>query len=243
MAREEPPEPDGRDPRGRIFFYRSLFATVLVLLFATAFLVYLWAMEQIAKQAAVASLVALCHPAPMPLLASLLRFLGLSSAAPARVEGDTAAVRRISEKLERLEPGFARYVAAFAYVLARVASADLRVEDEEVDEMARVVEGMAQLPADVARLVVEIARSQARLLGPTENYSVTREFKRISTPVQRADLLRCLFRIAGADDTISAEESAEIFVIGEELGFAREQVNAVRLEFRAKLSELRPRRS
>jgi len=173
-------------------------------------------------------------------MASLLRFLGLGAPAP-RAEGDTAAVRRIAEKLEALEPGTARYVAAFAYVLARVASADLEVSEAEVDEMARVVEVMAQLPPDVAELVVQIARTQAKVLGSTENYVVTREFKRISTPEQRADLLRCLFRIAGADDHISAEESAEIFVIGEELGFGRNEVNAVRLEFREKLSELKKR--
>lgn len=171
-------------------------------------------------------------------IASLLRFLGLGAPAQ-RAEADTAAVRRIAEKLEALEPGTARYVAAFAYVLARVASADLEVRAEEVDEMARVVAGMTQLPPDVAELVVQIARTQARLLGSTENYVVTREFKRISTPQQRADLLRCLFRVAGADDRISAEESAEIFVIGEELGFGREEVNAVRLEFRDKISELK----
>jgi uncharacterized tellurite resistance protein B-like protein len=175
-------------------------------------------------------------------LASLLRYLGLGSPA-ARAEADTAAVRRIAEKLDALEPGQARYVAAFAYVLARVASADLDVTSAEIDEMARVVASVAQLPPDVAELVVQIARTQARVLGATENYVATREFKRISTPEQRADLLRCLFRVASADDRISAEESAEIFVIGEELGFGREQVNAVRLEFREKLSELQPRKA
>ncbi|MEN8184728.1 MAG: hypothetical protein ABFS46_19580, partial [Myxococcota bacterium] len=107
---------------------------------------------------------------------SLLRFLGLDSRAaePTGSARETETVRRIATRLERLEPEQARYLAAFAYVLARVAHADLRIEESETDEMHRIVGTFADLTSEEAALVVEIAKSQARLLGGTENYVVTR---------------------------------------------------------------------
>jgi uncharacterized tellurite resistance protein B-like protein len=169
---------------------------------------------------------------------SFLRFLGHETKSHEGA-GDTATVRRIAARLEALDPEQARYLAAFAYVLARVAIADLEVPESETAEMERIVAEVGHLPAAEAALAVEIAKSQARLLGGTENYVVTREFHRISTRDQRLRLLRCLFAVAAADGTISAAESAEIVAIGEEIGFAREEVIAERSAFRDKLSELR----
>ena len=44
--------------------------------------------------------------------------------------------------------------------------------------------------------------------------------------------------VAAADDSITTAESSELHKIGEELGFMRSEVNALRLEWRDKLSEL-----
>ena len=148
-------------------------------------------------------------------------------------------MRRIASRLEALPPEQARFLAAFAYVLARVAVADLEVPESETVEMERIVAELGHLPPPEAALAVEIAKSQARLLGGTENYFVTREFHRISTRDERLRLLRCLFAVAAADGTISSAESAEIVAIGEEIGFAREEVIAERSAFREKLSELK----
>ncbi|HEU4427917.1 MAG TPA: TerB family tellurite resistance protein [Myxococcota bacterium] len=173
---------------------------------------------------------------------SFLRWMGIGAdAAPARTAGDTHSVRAISARLERLDPQLARYLAAFAYVLARGASADLTIAEAEAGEMRRIVAELANLAPDEADLVVEIARSQVRLLGGTENYVVTREFKNLATRVQRAQLLECLFAVAAADGTVSPAESAEIVAIAEELGFTRIEANAVRAKYRDRLSEFQKR--
>lgn len=155
--------------------------------------------------------------------------------------GDTATVRRIAAELDRLPPETARYLAGFAYVLARVAHADLKIDDDETREMQRIATSLADLSEAEATLVVEIAKSQAKLLGATENYVVTREFRKLATDAQRGKLLQCLFAVAAADGTISAEESAEIAVIGEELGFSRPEINSLRSSYRGKLSEFQNR--
>lgn len=171
---------------------------------------------------------------------SLLRFLGIGGRAQ-DAAGETDTVRRIAARLERLEPGQARYLAAFAYVLARVANADLNINAQESAAMERVVRRTAGLGESEAALVVEIAKSQQRALGGTENYVVTREFKNASTPEQRVQLLECLFEIAAADGIIATLESAEIAAIGEEIGFTRPEINAIRGTYRDQLAEFKPR--
>ncbi len=170
---------------------------------------------------------------------SLLRYLGVKSASggDASGSGETETVRRIADQLDRLEPEQAKYLAAFAYVLARVANADLRIDESETAEMERIAVNLAHLSAGEASLVVEIAKSQTRMLGGTENYVVTREFRTISTREQRAELLQCIYAVAAADGTISGEESSEIVNIAEELGFTRAEARSLRSAYRDKLSE------
>lgn len=178
---------------------------------------------------------------------SFLRFLGIGgegeparrAAAPEPREAET--IRRIAGELEKLDPDEARYLAAFAYVLARLAHADLHIDESETEQMQRVIEETGRLEPAEAALVVEIAKSQARLLGGTENYIVTREFRRISSPEQRAGLLECLYAVAAADGSISTIESSELTAIAEELGFSRAEANAVRSKYREHLAVLRGR--
>jgi uncharacterized tellurite resistance protein B-like protein len=167
---------------------------------------------------------------------SLLRFLGLDRPQE-QPEKETETVRRIAAQLERLDPDQARYLASFAYVLARVAHADLRIVESETEEMQRIVVSLASLSEEEGTLVVEIAKSQARLLGGTENYVVTREYRRLSTAEQRGQILQCLYAVAAADGTISTVESAEIAAVAEELGFTRQEANGLRASYRDKLAE------
>lgn len=167
---------------------------------------------------------------------TLWKFLGLGDDARSD-QGDSETVRRISGQLERLAPEQAKFLASFAYVLARLAHADLDFNPAETAEMERSVQQLANLTESEAALVVQIAQSQARLLGGTENYVVTREFKTISTKAQRGQLLRCLYAVAASDGTIAVNESAEIVSIGEELGLTRAEINSLRGEYRDKLAE------
>jgi uncharacterized tellurite resistance protein B-like protein len=168
---------------------------------------------------------------------SLLRFLGLEREEK-HATGETKTIREISARLERLPPETARFLAGLAYVLARVANADLEIVDDELTSMRQIVRELAALSESEAELVVEIAKSHARLLGGTENYVVTREFRKHSTREQRGQLLACLYSVAASDGSITSPESAEIAAIAEELGFTRAEGNALRARYRDQLSEL-----
>ncbi|HEY8153404.1 MAG TPA: TerB family tellurite resistance protein, partial [Myxococcota bacterium] len=117
----------------------------------------------------------------------------------------------------------------------------LAIVESETLEMERIVRTLSSLSEGEAALVVQIAKTQSHVLGDTENYVVTREFRRISSREQRAQLLQCLYAVAAADGSISGVESSVIQTIAEELGFTRAEANGLRSEYRDKLSELQSR--
>jgi uncharacterized tellurite resistance protein B-like protein len=95
--------------------------------------------------------------------------------------------------------------------------------------------GIAGLTEAEAALAVQIAQSQAKNLGGTQDYVITRQFRQLSTKDQRAELLQCLYAVAAADGTIRGDESAEIVKIAEELGFTRAEATSLRGLYRDKL--------
>jgi uncharacterized tellurite resistance protein B-like protein len=154
-------------------------------------------------------------------------------------EGDTATVRRIVGQLEALPPDRARLLAGAAYVVSRAANADLSITDDEVALMEQTLVERTGVSEAEAVIVVEIARQQAFMFGSTEDYLVTREFKRVSTPEQRLGVLRACFQVAAANDEISSPESAVLSEIAAELDIEPADFDAIRAEHRDQLSVVR----
>jgi tellurite resistance protein len=156
----------------------------------------------------------------------------------AAAAGDTATVRRIVARLERLPAEQARLVASAAYTLARAAHADLEISDEETAVIERELQAHDALDEATAVLVTEMAKLQAKTVGGTEDYVVTREFTALASEQQRIDVLRACFAVGAASGSISAAESAVLNQIGKELGLDDEAVNAVRADFHERLSSV-----
>lgn len=175
---------------------------------------------------------------------SLRKFLGLEREPEARADGSYAssaeAMRGVVERLERLDPERARYVARFAYVLGRVANADLEVSEAETRAMERAVQALGGLDEAEAVLVVEIAKVQHRLFGSTDSYSITRDFANATTPEQKRELLRCLFAVSAADENVSGVEENEIRRIVKELDLAHDDFIDARASYRDHVARLRP---
>jgi uncharacterized tellurite resistance protein B-like protein len=145
--------------------------------------------------------------------------LGLKKPADSSNE-DPRAVQAISTRLQTLPEEEARYLAAFAYVLARTAYADLDVSDKEVEAMHGIVQDHTQLGRDHAVLVVDLATTQARTLGGTQDFVVTKLLGQIATPQQRMEVLECILAVAAADDLIIGEEENEIRLISRQMGIS-----------------------
>ena len=177
------------------------------------------------------------------------RFLGtaapsLPAPSPAEVEapgtpGETATVRRIVARLEEMPPERARLVASAAYILARAAHADLEISEEETTAIEAELQRDDGLDEATAILVTQMAKLQAKTVGGTEDYVVTREFKALAAPAQRLDVLRACFAISAASGEVSAEEAAVLNQIAGELDIPTADLNAVRGEYRDRLSSVR----
>lgn len=152
--------------------------------------------------------------------------------------GETETVRRIVGRLEAMPPEQAHYLAAFAYVMSRAAQADLDISEDETRVMEQFLMEAGGLDEPQAVLVTEMAKIQARAHGATEDYLVTREFKRIATDEQKLSVLRCCFAVAAASGSISAEEASVVNEIAHELDVERAKLNAVREEFVEQLSAI-----
>ena len=155
---------------------------------------------------------------------------------PSDGAGDTATVRRIVAKLEAMPPEKARFLAAAAYTLARAANADLDISDDETAAIERELQEGEHIDEPTAVMVTEMAKLQAKTVGGTEDYVVTREFKSISTPELRLRVLRACFAISAANGSISAEETSVLNQIAEELDIDDAALNAIRADYHEQLS-------
>jgi len=152
--------------------------------------------------------------------------------------GDTATVRRIVAKLEAMPPEQARLIASAAYTLARAANADLDISDEETAAIERELQTSKAIDEATAVLVTEMAKLQAKTVGGTEDYVVTREFKALADDAQRVAVVRACYAVMAANGTISAEETGTVNQIADELDIDEDVLRSIRAEYHDKFSSV-----
>lgn len=145
----------------------------------------------------------------------------------------------VVERLRNLPADRARWTAAFAMVLARGARADLEISPEELAAIADIVRRHAGIVPEQAALVAEMAAHRNQLLGASEEYLATREFRALAGDGDAEKLLDCLFAVAAADDTISLVEEEELRQIANELGVEHREFTAIRSRYRKQREVLR----
>jgi len=171
---------------------------------------------------------------------SLFDWLKKSSGRDLEVESsESSAVRDIAHRLSRLDPARALWVAAFAMVLARAARADMDISRDELQAMQEIVGSIGDLAEDEASLVAEMAAHRNELLGVTEDYLATREFKRVAAEGDTERLLSCLFAVTAADNSISLVEEEELRQVANELGIEQKEFAVIRARYRDKREVLR----
>lgn len=166
------------------------------------------------------------------------KFMGVKAKEPDETE-ETETIRKITQKLEALDPKAAKFHALFASILSRVAHVDFDISEEETKKMEEIITKLGHLSPDLAILVTEIAKSQNKLLGGIENFLFTREFVEVSSKKDREHLLECLFAVAAADESVSTQESNEIAQIVKELKLEHQDYIRVRSLFRKHLAVLK----
>lgn len=169
---------------------------------------------------------------------SILRFLGLGGPGPGR-DAEPDSLTEMVTTLESLPADEARLAAAFAYLLARVAGADLRTDDTEKASMAERLAAFGQMEAAQADVLAETAVRAAEAHGATDDHLVARAFRDMTELPERLRLLRCLYAVAAADETITTIEDNEIFEIATAIGVGRSDVLALRIEWKEYLGTMK----
>jgi uncharacterized tellurite resistance protein B-like protein len=169
---------------------------------------------------------------------SLLRFLGLGGNGADR-DGQPASLVEIERTLDSLPPEEARLTAAFAYLLARIAGADLRSDAAERTSMAERLASFGGVGSEQARLLADTAVEAAALHGASDHHLVARAFREMTGEAERWTLLRCLYAVAAADQTITTSEDNEIFEVATALGLRRADVISIRSEWKQYLGSMK----
>ena len=178
---------------------------------------------------------------------SILKLLGLSgdtsSSSTNEQSDDGKSIRRIAKELDELPDDQALRLAAFAYVLGRVAHADSHFSESETQKMQDIVQLLGHIPESQAVILVEIAKHQVRIFGGTENFSVSRRFRELSTPEQRIELLECVFAVSAADDSITVVEEGQARQISKELRLTHKEFIQARSAYVGHLEALKELRA
>ena len=178
---------------------------------------------------------------------SILKLLGLSgdtsSSSTNEQSDDGKSIRRIAKELDELPDDQALRLAAFAYVLGRVAHANSHFSESETQKMQDIVQLLGHIPESQAVILVEIAKHQVRLFGGTENFSVSRRFRELSTPEQRIELLECVFAVSAADNSITVVEEGQARQISKELRLTHKEFIQARSAYVGHLEALKELRA
>ena len=123
-------------------------------------------------------------------------------------------------------------------VWAGVPGASMNLSNRLLLEVHRVYASHESIDEATAVLVTEMAKLQAKTVGGTEDFVVTREFKALADQDQRIVVLRACFAVMAANGTISAEETATINQIALELDIDDATLNAIRADYHEQLSSV-----
>ena len=141
---------------------------------------------------------------------------------------DALSIRQALSEIETLSTERRRFLAGYTYILVRLARADDELNEAETARIESAVTAAGELTEQQGALLVAVASGMSSLYGTTEDFAITRDFARTSTPQERQRLLRACVAVALADGSIVSAESTELYEIGHELGFGADEIDAVR---------------
>ncbi len=166
------------------------------------------------------------------------KLLGSNKSGEGESEKHTGTIEEMSAILDDMDSIEAQKLAGLAYLMARVAHSDLDIDTEELKKIAEIVKEFTDLSDEKTEKLVQLARRRNELLG-TEGFVISRHLRKISSGEELTKVLHCLFAVAGADDSISAEEEASLRQISSELGFSSNQFVMIRSKYRDKRDVLK----
>jgi len=167
---------------------------------------------------------------------NLFDILGISRTSPDREELEKGTLFRELEKcFSDLTEQEIKFIAGFSGLLGRVALADMILEEEELEKIRQILNRETSISAARVDRIVNLLKMNADEYFGSENVYYTRLINASSDKKQKMDVLNALFAVAAANESVSAEEEAEMKLIADGLRLTHPEYIDVRLKYRDKL--------
>ncbi len=145
----------------------------------------------------------------------------------------------IQDVLEGYTENDIKLITGFAGLLGKVAYADMEISDVEIDRIRSVLKKKLDLkPHQVEPIIKLLGEHKARLFS-VEDYIYIRLLDAVFDHDEKIDLLRALFTVAAADESVSAEEDAALWTVAKGLKLSHRDFVKIRVEFKEHLDVLK----
>jgi len=175
----------------------------------------------------------------IPAMKSLLQKIGLMRSSSETLKPVTSLGSDILARLGSSDPDRVRYLAALGGLMGRIANADGDISTEEKARIESILDTYVELDKNEAEMVTLLIDERTKSLHGLENHLYTQELNELIDHDKKLEVLSCLFAVAAADDTISAEENSAVEVIAKGLLLSHRDFISVRSIYRKHLSVLK----
>ncbi|MCP4602163.1 MAG: TerB family tellurite resistance protein [Proteobacteria bacterium] len=132
-----------------------------------------------------------------------------------------------------------KLITGFAGLLGKVAYADMAISDVEKDRIRSVLSNKLKLKQSHVNAIVELLGEHSVRLFSIEDFIYIRLLNSVCDKAEKMDLIRALFNVAAADESVSAEEDASIWTAAKGLRLSHRDFISVRAEFKEHLDILK----
>jgi uncharacterized tellurite resistance protein B-like protein len=132
-----------------------------------------------------------------------------------------------------------KLITGFAGLLGKVAYADMEISEVEIERMRSVLGGLKHLSSQQVNLIIELLGRHSVNLFSIEDYIYIRLINDVLDKPGKLGLLKALFKVAAADESVSAEEDAALWTVAKGLMLSHREFISVRAEFAGQLDVLK----
>ncbi|MCP4677626.1 MAG: TerB family tellurite resistance protein [Deltaproteobacteria bacterium] len=132
-----------------------------------------------------------------------------------------------------------KLITGFAGLLGKVAYADMEISDVEIARIRAVLEKRLNLKHHQIEPIIKLLGEHKARLFSVEDYIYIRLLDTVFNHSEKINLLRALFTVAAADESVSAEEDAVLWTVAKGLKLSHRDFVKVRAEFKEHLDVLK----
>ena len=132
-----------------------------------------------------------------------------------------------------------RYITGFAGLLGKIAYADMDTSEVELTRIRKILGERMRLSGRRIDPILKLLDEEHAKLFSIEDYIYIRLLNDACDKAQKVDVVRALFEVAAADESVSAEEDAALWTVAKGLRLSHREFIGVRTEFKKHLDVLK----